>query len=192
MRLEETRGIKETLLIGRTTCQQGRGQASTDRDSGPAKAGRILESKPISSMTIPPLLVRLVWMCLSNVFGRQTQSFKCFLPFIYIFLLKNIDLAANATWLPWLSAHKPWIPILMSNVMNWKRAYHTRVNYVAYQRVSTYGTNSKCMFSVNNQLKSPPRPVWALIGRRLLRPCSATLSLPSSFSRCRRLGSPLS
>lgn len=65
----------------------------------------------------------------------------------------------------------------MSNVMNWKGAYHTRENSVAYQWGGTLRTNSKCIFSVNDQLESPPLPVPALIGRRLLRPQSATLSV---------------
>lgn len=57
-------------------CQQGRRQGSAGQDPGPGKAGHILESKPVSGIAIPPLLVELVWMCLSNVCGRQTQTFK--------------------------------------------------------------------------------------------------------------------
>lgn len=123
-------------------------------------------------MAIPSQLVKLVWMCLSNGLGRQTDfaNSTCFLPFIYIFPYK--------TMLPTYYRHASLKYVSQCPMSRMEKELSTQgeILLLASKKAPLLPPMNVC-FSVNDQLDSAHLPVPSLIRSRLLGPWSATPSV---------------
>ena len=124
----------------------------------------IVKAKAVWGTAILCLLVKFIWMCLSNDLG-QTKTFQIVhasCP-LYTFSPHRTFVLLPTRRHSFDFQHSSFKYILMSNIMSSKGACYTRDNSVAYQWGGTSRANSKCVFSVNAQPKSPPLHLPALI-----------------------------